>query len=67
MPWFWLSPLFGALVVAAYCAMPVWFVLRHRDGAPSGDAVPQPRLLALVAASNAAHPVTPAPAERDAA
>jgi hypothetical protein len=66
MPWFWLSPLFGALIVVAYCGIPVWLVIRHRDEA-RGDAVPQSRPVADAAASTAVRPLIRVSLERDAA
>jgi hypothetical protein len=67
MTWFWSNWLLGALIVVAYCSIPVWLVLRQRGKAPQMDAVQRARMLTLTETSTAAVPTTGASRERDAA
>jgi hypothetical protein len=67
--YFWLNWLLGALIVVAYCSIPVWLVLRQRGKAPRMDAVQRARMLPLTGASTARsrlllHPRSVTPPDR---
>lgn len=67
MTWFWLNWLLGALIVMAYCSIPVWLVPRQRGTTSQPGAVAPARLFDLAGSGPAGTPVTAASVDRDAA